>query len=280
MRDATVLGRRLRFVDYGHGPGLLLVHGLGGCWQWWLENIPALGEKHRVIAVDLPGFGASEQLPPPATMAMHAATLRALLDHAGLERAILAAHSMGGLVALRFAADRATADRLDGLILVCAGGILLDPARLTLLGIGFRAFYALFAAPGVPRAFALRPRLRHLLFSRAVVDRRTLDPRMAAQLVPNLAAPGFPGAVRAGIQSANDTDPQDVRTPTLLVWGDRDPILPVAGARQLAERMPDAHLHVMEGVGHCPMFERDAAFNALVAGFASTRPKSTTVHAP
>jgi pimeloyl-ACP methyl ester carboxylesterase len=267
VHDTTVLGRRLRYVDYGDGPPLLLIHGLGGCWQWWLENIPDLGRDHRVIAVDLHGFGASEELPPRVEMSTHADAMAALLDELEIEQAVLCAHSMGGLIALRFAVTCRA--RLSGLVLVCAGGILLNPRRLALLNIGFRAFHALFARPGVPRAFSRRPRLRSLLFSEALGDLSTLRPELAAQIVPCLAAPGFNEAVRAGIRVANELSAKDVDAPTLMIWGDGDPILPVAQARELAERLPNARLEVFEGVGHCPMLERPAEFNSLIRDFVA-----------
>jgi pimeloyl-ACP methyl ester carboxylesterase len=274
VRDATVLGRRLRYVDYGDGPPLLLVHGLGGCWQWWLENIEALGVDNRVIAVDLPGFGASEPLPPPGEMATHAEALVALLDALGVEQVVLCAHSMGGLIALRLAADHTA--RLRGLVLVCAGGILLDARRLALVTSAFRASYALLARPGVLRAFALRPRLRRLLFGAALGDPGALAPELAARIVPMLAAPGFMDALRSGVRVANDVRAEEIDVPALLIWGDLDPILPVAGARELAERMPNARLEVMAGTGHGPMLERPGEFSELVRGHA--RDSSTFVH--
>ena len=64
VHDVSVLGSTTRYVDYGEGPPLLLIHGMAGSWQSWLANIPALGRHHRVITVDLPGFGGSEPLAP------------------------------------------------------------------------------------------------------------------------------------------------------------------------------------------------------------------------
>ena len=80
---------RVRYLDYGSGPALVLLHGMAASWQWWLENIPTLARHHRVIAVDLPGFGQSEPLPAPAQMATHARTVR------DIESATVSGYSMG-----------------------------------------------------------------------------------------------------------------------------------------------------------------------------------------
>jgi pimeloyl-ACP methyl ester carboxylesterase len=260
-----VLERRLNYVDYGSGTPLVLVHGLGGCWQWWLENIPTLGREHRVIALDLPGFGASATLPPPGEMRAHAQTVHALLDALGIDRAAICAHSMGGLVALRLAADHPAG--LHRLVLACAGGIRLSAVQLALLNHSFVAFNAFFAQPGVAGAFARRARLRRLLFARTVVHPDAVSPALAAQIVPQLSAPGFLGAVRAGIRVANDVDVSGISVPTLALWGRRDPILPVAQAEDLVRRMPDARLVVLEDAAHCPMFEQPAAFNTALLAF-------------
>jgi pimeloyl-ACP methyl ester carboxylesterase len=79
------------------------------------------------------------------------------------------------------------------------------------------------------------------------------------------------------VRVANDVRAEEIDVPALLIWGDKDPILPVAGARELAERMPNARLEVMAGTGHGPMLERPGEFSELVRGHA--RDSSTFVHA-
>jgi pimeloyl-ACP methyl ester carboxylesterase len=270
VKDATVLGRRLRYVDYGTGAPLLLVHGLGGCWQWWLENIPTLGRENRVIAVDLPGFGDSEPLPAPGAMESHVDTLVALLDALELGRVVLVGHSMGGLIALLFAQEHP--DRLAGLVPVCAGGVELSPRRLAMIVRGFLLFNAWFKRPAVSRAFARRPRLRRLLFTVATGEPRSLSPELGAELIPRLgSAPGFADAVVAAGSVESEVEPARITVPALLIWGARDPIVPARRARVLADAMPDAKLEVIDGVGHAPMFESRERFNAMLAEFARTR---------
>lgn len=270
-RDIRVLGRRLHYVDVGHGPVILLLHGLGGSWQTWLENIPVLASDHRVIAVDLPGFGSSEEIPKPAEMSTHVDTLIALLGQLEIDQAVVVGHSMGGLISLAMAARHP--QQVRGLVLVSAGGIKLGPARLAMIVGGFSIFNAMFGIRGVPVAFAQRPRLRRALLSPALDDWRSLSPSLASEIVPLMRAPGFGPAVRGAARAVNMTDPADVRCPTLIIWGRNDRILPVAGAQELAAAMPDASLVVLEDVGHCAMFERPDEFNWAVLDFmAGYRP--------
>jgi pimeloyl-ACP methyl ester carboxylesterase len=271
IREGTILGRRLRYVDYGDPahPPIVLVHGLGGCWQWWLENIPFLGRHHRVIAVDLPGFGDSEPLPSPGSMSGHVETLRALCDELELGPTVLVGHSMGGLIALLFAREHA--ERLRGLALVCAGGVTLSENRLRVIVRGFLLYNMWFSRPSVTRAFARRPRLRRLLFKLATGDPRTLSPELGAELIPRLgSAPGFAEAVVQAAGVANLVAPEEIKTPTLLIWGSRDPIVPVRAARELAAQIDGARLEVLDGVGHCPMWERPDEFNQLLGEFAAS----------
>ena len=265
-----VLGRRLHYVDYGSGPPVVLVHGVGGCWQWWLENLPELGLSSRVIAVDLPGFGDSEPLPSPGEMSSHVETLAALLDQLELDRVVLVGHSLGGLIAMMFAIQHP--NRLDGLVSVCGGGIVIGRRRLDAIVKGFLLFNGLFSrTPRLVRALALRPRLRRLMFEPFTGHPETLSAALAAQILPRMAAPGFADAVVSGARMASEIDPVGIATPTLLIWGERDPILPVARARELAGRMPQARLIALDGVGHCPMFESRDVFNAALSGFVATQ---------
>jgi len=267
VRQEVVAGRRMTWVDYGEGPAVVLVHGLGGSWQTWLENLPALARDHRVIAVDLPGFGGSEPLPSPGELSGHVDTLAELLDALRIDRALVVGHSMGGLVALLFAA--AHIERLYALALVGSGGIVLGPRRLAAIVRGFLLFNAVFKRPGVARAFARRPRLRHRLLALAVHDPSALSGRLAAEIIPLMAAPGFADAVVSAARVAEHVPLDAVTCPTLLVWGRQDRILPVARAEELAEALPDAHLEIIDRAGHCPMFERPAELNALLLAFAA-----------
>ncbi len=265
VHDRQIRGRRLRYVDYGSGPVLLFVHGTGGSWQSWLENIPALGRENRVIAVDLPGFGGSEPPPVDAQVEEYSGTLVALLDDVGAEDAVVAGHSLGGLISSHLALHRP--DRVRGLILVNGTGVAIGRARLALIVRSFLVFGAVFRRPGVMRAVTRRPRLRRSFLYGFLRDPAGMGAELASETIPLMVAPGLETAVRAGARASGQLPPDRIEVPTLLVWGRHDRVLRLSLAEELAAAIPDARLEVIDEAAHAPMFERPAEFNTVVAEF-------------
>jgi pimeloyl-ACP methyl ester carboxylesterase len=265
VKDARVEGRRVRYADYGSGSPVVLIHGLGGSWQTWLLNIPAVAQAHRVIAVDLPGFGRSDPLPSPAEMATHADVLGELLDGLGVTGSTVVGHSMGGIVSIVLLGRRP--DLVDRLVLANGGGIPLTPARLALIVNSFKAFDRLLQRPGFVRAIARRPRLRRLVFGGFMANHEALRGPFAAEVVPAIAAPGFLDAVVAAAKIAAGVDAGAITCPVLLAWGAKDRILPLGQARKLCSALLDARIVVFEGAGHCPMFEAPVEFNRALLEF-------------
>ncbi|WP_169738339.1 alpha/beta fold hydrolase [Patulibacter minatonensis] len=267
-RDTVIDGRRIRYVDYGSGTPIVLIHGLGGSWQTWLENLPALGREHRVVAVDLGGFGLSEPLPAPAAMATQSERIVTLMRQLDLGPATIVGHSMGGIVALGIVA--AEPDVVGRLVLANAGGIPLSPGRVRIIVTGFKLFNLVFGRPGVMRAVARRSRLRNALFAGFIGDPRTMTAALAAHVVPAIAAPGFVAAVIAASEVVRTLNAEEVECPILLIWGAADRILPLAGAELLVTQLHDGELVVLDGVGHCPMFEAPERFNRALLDFTRT----------
>ena len=267
LRDEVIDHRRIRYVERGAGPPLVLLHGLAGCWQTWLRNLPVLAMHHRVIAVDLPGFGESEPLAPPAEMSEHAHVVGVLLDRLGVSDATVVGHSMGGLVAFQLLAARP--DLVHALVLANGGGIPLSPRRLALVVGGFKVFHRLFVRPSVMRAAARRPRLRRALFAGFTGGDEVISAAFAAMIVPAIDAPGFLDAVISAGQIAGGVRPESITVPVGLLWGERDPILPLDEARRLGAALPDATFVPIPGAGHCPMFERPQPFNEALLAFTS-----------
>jgi pimeloyl-ACP methyl ester carboxylesterase len=266
-RDILVDGRRLRYVDVGVGPVLLLVHGLGGSWQNWLENIPKLSRDHRVIAVDLPGFGRSDRVPRLRSLAPYAASVVSLLDRLGVADAVVVGHSMGGFVSERLTLQRP--DLVRGLVLVSAGGSAVGPRQVAAVQ-GMLAMRRVAANPGAARRMAQIPWLRRCALAGFVHDPSCVSGRLAEHLMENFIAPGFADAVRVGLREDLRHALHRISAPTLLIWGDRDRVLPVSRARQLAELIPDASLEVWSHVGHCAMLERPVRFNARIRRFTDS----------
>jgi pimeloyl-ACP methyl ester carboxylesterase len=267
IRDATIRGRRVHYTDIGSGPAVVLIHGQGGCWQWWLRVMPTMAAHGRIIAVDLPGFGESEPIAGDVDVIHeHVATVVGLLDYLGLAKAIIVGHSMGGLVALQLACDYP--ERISGLVLADAGGANLSPGRLQGILAVLRLFNAVFSIPWVPRVVARNPLLRAVMFSAGVHHWRTLSRRLAMEILPRMAAPGFMQSLKAAAIAVNQVQPEDVMSPSLVVWGTRDRILPVSTGHSLASQIPDARLVLLDAVGHCPMVEASGQFSELLTDFA------------
>ncbi|HEV2060446.1 MAG TPA: alpha/beta fold hydrolase, partial [Solirubrobacteraceae bacterium] len=127
LRWVPVRGRPVNVLDIGEGPVVVFLHGLSGCWQNWLESIPPLAGDHRVIAIDLPGFGESPMPAEPISVSGYARTVVDLLDELGVPEATIVGNSMGGFVgceiAIRFPA------RVQRLVLVAPAGLSLRHMR-------------------------------------------------------------------------------------------------------------------------------------------------------
>src|SRR5687767_9944251 len=98
VHEAEIDGGRVTYADLGSGPPIVWVHGLGASWQCWLENLPDFARDHRVIAMDLPGFGRSEMPQDEISIEGYARFVCRLLDHLGIEAATVVGNSMGGFI--------------------------------------------------------------------------------------------------------------------------------------------------------------------------------------
>jgi pimeloyl-ACP methyl ester carboxylesterase len=262
--DTVVAGRSVRYIDIGSGPAVMLIHGQGGCWQWWLRVIPSLACTSRVIAVDLAGFGGSEVAVGDAFYAQIAIVV-SLLDQLGESTATIVAHSMGGLVALTVAADHP--DRVAGLVLVNGGAAPVARRRLGVLLAGMRLAHATLSRPRICRWIATTGWAHRRFFASGVVDAASVSPALAAILVPAMGAPGFMAAMRAAVRARDDVSLAKIDCPALVVWGARDRILTVGMARSLAAQIRGAELIVFDDVGHCPMIEAPAQFGSALQRF-------------
>lgn len=274
LRTVQLGADRLSYVDLGSGDRtVLLVHGLGGNWTAWLENLPALAAHHRVIAVDLPGFGHSPPAGDGISIPGYARTLERFCGALGLGSAVLAGSSLGGWVAAELTLR--APDLVEALVLVDAAGIVPTvgerwKARAMMESAALGAPFA----PRFRRALASRPKLRTMAL-RYTIDRPAA---LAADLVymalPTAPDPGFVPAFIAARRSWSDgwcDRLTEIECPTLIVWGARDALLPLRHAREYARLIRPSRLVVIDEAGHLPMLEQPAVFNramlAFVGGF-------------
>jgi pimeloyl-ACP methyl ester carboxylesterase len=263
-------GRWIEYLDIGRGPVVVLVHGLASAWPVWFRNISELAAEHRVIAVDLPGFGGSDNFGGRVEIDHYVDALIQLLDRLEVQRVKMIGHSLGGIIAGQFAAQHPS--RTEALVLVATSvsprrhqvlllrGLVVSIAlfnhgRLPLFGVAVRA--AMAAAP--LRRFLLRP---------IVHDPAAVSRELATDMMTGAGnSPGATAALKAALRAVRQQDLRAVACPTLIVGGACDRMAPAASLDDLASAIVGARKEVMAEAGHHPMFERPAAFNALVCGF-------------
>ena len=280
-RDATLAsGRRLHYLDCGEGERcFVLVHGMGGRWQHWLEVIPALALHGRVLAVDLPGFGRSESLAPRVSLDGIADAIAEVTRLAKVERAVLIGHSMGGPVAIRAAARLPTVAEA----IVSAAGAVYQFSALAGLNDVIRfarrrpretaAIAMEIATAGIPvpgpvrRLIVASRALRSLLLAPYVLEPTALRADVAHLIVDGVGARGVLPTARAVGRSDAREGLDRIACPILSLAADRDRIAPLPDTEAFQRDVPHARTVVLEECGHMPMLERPRAFSREVLRF-------------
>jgi pimeloyl-ACP methyl ester carboxylesterase len=262
---------RVSYFDLGEGDGppVLFVHGLGGNSTVWLENLPAAARERRVLALDLPGFGASAPTSDGISIPGYSRTLQRFCERLGLDEVVLVGSSLGGWVS----ADLTLRDpeRVRALVLTDAAGIV--PTRAERYKAVAMMRGAELGAPLAPRfrtAIASRRRLRAMSLKYTVADPARLAPDLVYMGLPAAPDPGFSPAFTACRRSWSDAwcdQLTEIECPTSIVWGERDRLLPLRHAREWARRIVGSELHVIPDAGHIPMLERPDLYNDLLLGF-------------
>jgi pimeloyl-ACP methyl ester carboxylesterase len=269
-RRVQVLGRDVNVVDTGGGgPVMVFVHGLGGRWQNWLLNIPAFMGSHRVIAMDLPGFGSSEMPAEKISITGYGKVVDALLQGLDVESAVFVGNSMGGFVAGEVALRFAT--RVERLVLVSAAGLSIEHRQREPLLTLARLWASGATWVGARGELAVtRPRARRAALQLVLRYPERLSVPMTYELVQGAGAPGFMDAMEALLEHSYRDELAQIEVPTLIVWGRNDMLVPRGDAREYEELIGSNARRVMfENTGHVPMIERPSKFNALVAEFVA-----------
>jgi len=269
LRTIDVGGAEVSYVEMGEPTGLdiVLVHGLSGSWQNWLENIPHLARRHRVLALDLPGFGASPMPPWDITIERYGRLLVEFCDAAGADKAAVIGNSMGGFVSAE-AAIKAPG-RFDRVSLVSAAGVSHSRMRREPAQMAGR--FATAASPLVLRfqeRGLLRPGIRHWAFRMLFHYPTRIRRELIWEFFMNGAGtPGFLPAI-GGLMGYDILDRlEEVEIPALVVWGRNDRIVAPADALEYADRLGNSRLVVFDKTGHVPMAERPIRFNRLLEAF-------------
>jgi len=266
--EVDVVGSKVNYVEMGEGPPLLLVHGLSGAWQNWLETIPHFARTHRVVALDLPGFGSSAMPSWEISIPAYGRFLRDFCERIGIARCSLAGNSMGGFIATEVAIT--DPERVDDLVLISAAGITWARARREPAAMIGRV--GLATAPLVTRfhmSWIRRPGLRKGVFQGIFFDPNGLRRETIWEnVVPALQSPGYYDALTTLWGYDIRDRLEEIETPTLIVWGRNDRVVPVPAALSYEKRIGDnAELVIFDRCGHVPQIERPVRFNRVLEEF-------------
>jgi pimeloyl-ACP methyl ester carboxylesterase len=273
----TLHGHSITYVQRGSGPVLLLIHGMAGSLETWRSVIEPLANNATVLAVDLPGHGASSPGGGDYSLGSLAAGLRDVLTMLGHDRATLVGHSLGGGIAMQFSYQ--FPELAERLVLVSSGGLGLEvnPVLRAASLPGANLFLSV-TAEATRRASGIAGRL---LRAAHAPPRPALDELVRSY--SSLADSDRRAAFLATIRSVVGLNGQTVRAadrlylaqelPVLFIWGAEDPIIPVEHARAAHELLPDSTLEVFEGVRHFPHVEAPERFVTALESFcAATEP--------
>jgi pimeloyl-ACP methyl ester carboxylesterase len=269
-RQTELLGRSVNYVDVGSGPNLILIHGLSGNWMNWLENIPQLAREHRVIAIDLPGFGRSPLPQSEITIGLYADVLIALMHKLSLDTATLIGNSMGGQISAKLAIEHP--ELVDRLVLVSPAGVTIDIARNPQVLWVLKTFGWLYSAGARTASLGSDPLSKSAPLRRALLGvvcrypERLPGPLVQRQIF-GAGTPGFAPAVHAIGNCDLSDELERIEMPTQLIWGRNDRIVPSGDLRLWGRDIESSESVIYEDTGHVPMFERPARFNADVNAF-------------
>lgn len=268
IRQVDVGGTRVNYAELGSGPEtLLLVHGLAGSWQNWLEQVPQFARTHRVVALDLPGFGHSPMPPWDISIPAYGDLVLDLCSALGLERVTIVGNSLGGAVAAHAAV--ANEARFDRLGLVSAAGISTTEMPREMAILAGRLMVAVGPAVAAMQEGAIRrPGLLRTTFGSVFFDPGALRRELLyEQFFHGTGRPGFVPALAAlaGYQILDRLESAEIHT--LVVAGRNDRVVPPRDALEYGRLLRNSETVIFDRTGHCAQLERPVRFNRLLGAF-------------
>jgi pimeloyl-ACP methyl ester carboxylesterase len=262
---------RLAFTEAGRGRPILLLHGLGASGFTWRGVMPMLAKSHRVIALDLKGFGASDKpMDGHYSLLDQTRAVEAFIEQEDLRDLTVAGHSFGGGITLELAlgmGDRPVASRIRNIVLLDSIAYRQRlPAFFTLLKMPMLAELGMALVPPEVQASEALATAYH--------DPSKVSPETVAAYAGPLHSPA---AKYALMETINSLVPPDIdtlaeryktlRLPTLVVWCDADRVVPLAFGKRLGEDIPSAELTVLSDCGHLPQEEKPSETGHIIQAF-------------
>jgi len=274
-KTINLYGQPICYREMGEGPAIVLVHGITSSSKTWKETMPLLAKDHRVVAFDLFGHGESSKSIKDCSLGAYASTLRDLTVLLDVPRATIVGHSLGGGIAMQFAYQ--FPERVERMVLVSAGGLGRDvnlALRAATLPGSELVMPLMFSSPMRSVANTVGS-----LFSKIGVHGNA-DIEGVSEGFASLGDTATRRAFIHTMRAVADAGGQRVDAldrihltellPTMLIWGGRDHIIPIAHAHEAVRLMPGCRLEVFEDSGHFPFNNHPHRFASNVSEFIET----------
>jgi pimeloyl-ACP methyl ester carboxylesterase len=266
-----LLGMQVHYRDEGPASDslpIVLLHGTSSFLQTWDATAAVWVKSHRVIRMDLPGFGLTGPSPiNDYSIEAYVSFVHSFLDKLGVKECFLAGNSLGGAIAFAYAAKYQTAVKKL---------ILVDPAGYTITNAKGALAFKIARIPVVNQLFKIitprnivRKSLEDVYGNKALVTDSLVEVYRDMTI-----REGNRGAMLTRInlpQSSDTTLVKKITAPTLVIWGDQDQLIPVSHAYKFQRDLVNDTLAILKGIGHIPMEESPAIVAPMVAGFIGTR---------
>jgi len=265
-QQIAIGGVQLHYSDEGNrldSTPLLLIHGTSSSLRTWDGVTAQLKSQYRIIRFDLPGFGLTGPNPNhDYSTRYYNQVIDSFLAALHVSRVIIVGNSLGGSIATQYAIYQPA--KVRGLVLVDAAG--LPPAKKTTGAIGFK----LAQMPVINRLLTIiTPReLVKKSLQDAYGDTEKVTDSLTTQYFDMLTREGNRQALvdrmRQGWQEKNSDFLSNVQSPTLIVWGSKDRLIPVENAELFQQKIKNSQVHIWDNLGHVPMEEDPAAFSDIL----------------
>jgi pimeloyl-ACP methyl ester carboxylesterase len=275
----------MRYVDIGTGDHtVVLVHGFSASWRVWTDVMPALAARCRVIAVDLPGFGASEP-PDDATMPTAAGAVADLIHQVRTDDlpVTVVGHSMGTLVATEIAA--ASPELVEGVVLLggpCTSAVRVVQHRFyvfkapNVLSVLIEVVLGVIPMPGWVNRFIARNAWATAIMLRPYAHKpRRIAPEMVANLLHGFGAPHTHAVLREARRYHFDAAARAVTCPVFIIHGDKDLLVPPSDVEEFATIAPVKKIFVLRQTGHNAEIERPITLNKVLVGLLADEQSSS-----
>jgi pimeloyl-ACP methyl ester carboxylesterase len=268
----NVKGVNARYWTAGDkGPILLLIHGFGASVEIWQHNIEPLAKFYRVYAIDLVGFGRTDKYEGTYTPTFMVQFVDNALTALNLDKVILIGLSMGGGLSILY--NLSFPHKVDKLVLVDSGGLGKEIIfSLRLMSLPFlgelitkpsRNMVYLFFKPAVLNPSQLKGQFTDIYYELFSLPGAQMSMLKALRSMCTIFG------VKKNILNETMMNLHRIISPTLIIWGKQDAVIPLKQAYYAKEKIPDSKLHIVEQCGHMPNFEKPEEFNRVVLDFLS-----------